>query len=574
MVAVAWMLAGAEPALAHAQLRATEPVAGASLAEGPSAVTVRFSQAVEASLGALRVYDSAARRVDDGQARHAQGDRSAVTVDVPALDRGTYVVTWRVVSSDAHSVRGAVTFHVGPVPPGDADALTRRLLAAQGGSALVGALWAAARALGFGALLVLVGGGAFMATSWAGGRVDRQVRRLLVGAAAALAVATAAGIGLQAAAGAGLPAADLLRAGVWSAAVETRFGRLSVARLAAVAALAWAGGRWLRASLSPAPTPTVEAATRAARPRILAAAAAAAAVALLATFALAGHAATGPWSGLAVVVDVVHLAAAAVWIGGLAVLAGVVLRGGVEVPVVVVAARRFSTVAFGAVAVVALTGAVQAWRQVSTPAALTSTTYGRLLVVKVGLVAVVVVLGWRSRQAARRSPVPTVPVLAGARAHAPTDARPATLSELRRSVGREALVAAAVVVAAALLVNLTPARIDHARPYSTEVEAGRILVSVTLDPARAGSTDLHLYTFDQAGSVLDVSLVTAEARLPSQDIGPLAVPVRRAGPGHFAAYGFVLPVPGAWEIDLDIIPRGDSPVADPAESATVEVVVR
>lgn len=38
--------------------------------------------------------------------------------------------------------------------------------------------------------------------------------------------------------------------------------------------------------------------------------------------------------------------------------------------------------------------------------------------------------------------------------------------------------------------------------------------------------------------------------MPAHDIPPLTVPLRRAGPGHFAAYGFTVPVAGTWELEL------------------------
>src|SRR5690606_31735343 len=113
-------------------------------------------------------------------------------------------------------------------------------------------------------------------------------------------------------------------------------------------------------------------------------------LALLATVSLAGHAGAGRLVGLAIATDIVHLAGVSLWLGGLAVLTFVVLRrdtAGLDHTGLERVVARFSSVAFVAVVAIAASGVVQAWRQLETWDALTGTSYGRLLLVKVGLVA-------------------------------------------------------------------------------------------------------------------------------------------------------------------------------------------
>lgn len=550
----------ASPAYAHAGLRSTRPTGGTAVDEAPLQVVLQFTQAVEVSLGAVRVFDASARRIDDGRARHAPGDASRVVVDLPEIDQGSYVVAWRIVSSDAHTARGAFTFTVGTAPSTEGEALARRLLAAGGGSPLAGALWVADRMLGFAALIVLVGGAFFVSAVWPAGSRSSRVRRLLGSAWAAAWATTAVGVGLQAVALSALPAADVLRPSVWSAAVDTRFGRLGLARLALLVLAAVLVGPRLRRAPERAKGAVVVAGG-----------------ALLATVSLAGHASSGAGAGLAVGVDVLHLGAASAWVGGLAMLGRAVLSrsagtGQAEAghwqhhaPYVAVVAR-FSRLAAWCVAVVVATGLYQSWRQVGTLDALTSTTYGRLLGLKVALVAGVVAVGWVSRDLLRRRlsvpalrvPAAVAAVAAGGVGGPSAVARPGngpdgdTMARLRRSVVAEVALAAAVVTAAALLANVAPARYTFARPYSTEVTAGPVLLNLTLDPARAGTTDLHVYALDPEGTVREVGDVFADLRLPAQEVGPIAVPLRRAGPGHFAAYSFTLPTRGTWELALEV----------------------
>jgi hypothetical protein len=98
-------------------------------------------------------------------------------------------------------------------------------------------------------------------------------------------------------------------------------------------------------------------------------------------------------------IDLLHVAAAAVWFGGLAALVFAVPKGtGV---IATSAARRFSTAALVSVIVVALTGGGRALAELSKVSQLWTTGYGRALVVKTVLLGVLVLLGWFSRSALR-----------------------------------------------------------------------------------------------------------------------------------------------------------------------------
>lgn len=116
---------------------------------------------------------------------------------------------------------------------------------------------------------------------------------------------------------------------------------------------------------------------------------------LAATWAMAEHASTGIQTGIAMPVDILHLLAVAVWLGGLAALLTALYRA----PSIEAAAvRRFSGIAFGSVVALAATGLYQSWRQVGSWSALTGTTYGQLLLAKIALVAVLIGIARVSRR--------------------------------------------------------------------------------------------------------------------------------------------------------------------------------
>lgn len=567
------------PAGAHAELLETSPAAGAALDEPPDEVLLRFSEAVEANAGGVRVFDSDGERLDSGDVHHPEGASSDVALDLPTLGDGSYVVTWRVVSADSHPVQGAFTFQVGETGPGEAtQALAEELLAAQGEDTAVGAAYAVTRALVFGALLLLVGGTAFVAGLWPAGAGHPVVRRLVACAWIGAVVSTALGIGLQGAYGAGLGLDAVVDLDVLREVVDTRFGVVWVARLALLALalpLVVALGRDLVAGRHPT--------------RLLTASLIGVGVALMATPGLSGHASSGRLVAAAVVADTAHLAAAAVWLGGLTLLAAVVLRrdSPYELDRVV---PRFSRLSFTAVVVIAGTGTFQAWRQLDSLDALNHTTYGRLLKVKLGAVAVLLGLAAISRSWVRRhyrlapatsagsespddsqgtaSPANTTAPAARAASDDPLGAgNPANpdgpgardgatvrISRLRRSVAAETAVAVVVLGVTSLLVNAVPGSQDMAQPYSTQVEVSDdLLADVVVDPAKAGPLDLHIYTLTPAGQPAPVETdVTMELRLAERDVGPLAVPLQRAGPNHFVAYGFDVPISGLWDLEITI----------------------
>lgn len=526
-------------ASAHTALQSTEPADGATLTASPSRVLLTFNQPVDAPAGGIRVFTADGARVDDGgDTSHGDGDRKTVSLDVPALSPGAYVVTWRVVSQDAHPLHGAFSFTVAappapvvPVVPGTAPAASTtttapppppdlRKFEVDGGSRVVGVLWGVVRFLVFLSLLVLVGGAAFVAWLWPAGWADRRARRLLFVAFVVALVSTLAGIGLQGAYGSGLGLADAFSPDVLRRVMGSRFGKVWLGRVGLLA-IFWAFlGMVRKRDTKPADVLLVLAVG----------------MVLLATPGFSGHAATGDLRLLALGVDAVHLAAAAVWLGGLAMLLVAVLRGpGAGEPAIALVVPRFSKIALAAVGVLVVTGSFQSWRQVRELDAMTSTTYGRTLMVKLGLFAALVALAAASRALVRgRRPLAE------------------TVGRLRANVLAEAAVAVVVLAVTASLVNAVPARIDVARPVTLDLEVGQVFVEATVDPAKAGTASLHVYTFTPTGQVTEVDDVRVSMRKGSRVV---KIPARRAGPGHFAAYGFAIPESGAWTFELTVGPN-------------------
>ena len=211
---------------------------------------------------------------------------------------------------------------------------------------------------------------------------------------------------------------------------------------------------------------------------------------------------------------------------------------------------RFSRLAFGAVITILVTGTFQSWRSVRSTAALTETTYGRLLIVKVVLFAVLVGLGALSRrvvQARYRVPAARLSFGPGAATDDPDRATVASCGG--QSAPRPSSPSSCWPSRPCWSTPSRPARRWPSRsaPRCAASWSGS---NVTVDPAKAGPTDLHIYTLSPTGSQQEVQDLTARFTLPSNDVGPLTVPVQRAGPGHFSAYNFNLPLRGQWKLEV------------------------
>jgi copper transport protein len=553
----------AAPASAHATLESTTPASGAALTHSPGRIVLHFDEQVEVSFGSIRVFNASSKRVDAGNATHVPSDSHSVQVDVPtSLPAGGYVVTWRVISADSHPVHGAFTFTIGSA--GAAAGLTgeaSQLLASSAGSKSVGIVFGVIRFLAFVAVAILIGGVVFAVAVWPGAREDRRARRILWAAFGAVVVLTGAAFAVQGSYGGGLPLSDAIKPSVLSAVWHTHFGRVYVSRLVLLAAAIPV----LAALLRRPPAERV--------PPWLVAFAGAIGVLIVGTWGEAGHAGTGTLVPVALPFDAIHLGGVSIWVGGLVMVLAVVLpasrRGvGSGMSPLRTALPRFSQWALGAVIAIAVTGVFAAWQQTRTWGALTSTPYGKLILYKTGGFAALILLasvsrsavhgglavpGMRTKTRIRRTaligPAPASPRSVGAMA---ADPDAAVASRLARAVGAEVAIAAVVLAFTAWLVNAQPAKSAYAAPYATQVKAGPDFVNAVVDPAKAGPLAVHMYVLDATGSLLDVPQVTATMSNASSGISGLKVPLNNAGPGHFVAYGFNVPIRGTWILNVTL----------------------
>ena len=98
---------------AHAFLDYASPAVGSSVPAAPPVVTLWFTQDLEPAFSDVTVTNEAGQRVDLGNAHIPQGSPAELQIGLKPLPRGTYTVSWHVVSVDTHPTEGTFTFEVG-----------------------------------------------------------------------------------------------------------------------------------------------------------------------------------------------------------------------------------------------------------------------------------------------------------------------------------------------------------------------------------------------------------------------------------------------------------------------------
>lgn len=315
-------------AAAHAVLLSSDPAAEAVLGAPPEAVTLRFNEPISPLTMNWLLPDGS----QTPATVTAQG--ATLLIAPPGMAAGSYVLSWRVASTDGHPVSGALVFAIG--------APTLSGVPASGPEPLV---WAAAavRGLIFATLALAAGGAAVAALTGPGTARLSRLSALVLLPLAAVALA--------------LHHVDR-GGGALTATLGSPYGvTLALAVLAAVLVLQH--GRWF--------------------------ALAAWIVAALA-FGASGHARTASGSGLAL--SALHGLALSFWIGGLPLL----LSPDAE------RLRRFSNIALPMVVLLIGSGAAMTLSLLPDPAALLQHLWGLILGAKLALVALMLALALRNRQ--------------------------------------------------------------------------------------------------------------------------------------------------------------------------------
>lgn len=105
------LLAATPSVFAHAHPKTMAPVPD-STGPAPTKISITFSEAVEPKFSSIKLTDIEGKSVDSEISKPAPGDPTTITLAVPSLPAGTYVVHWVNVSIDGHRLEGSYKFTV------------------------------------------------------------------------------------------------------------------------------------------------------------------------------------------------------------------------------------------------------------------------------------------------------------------------------------------------------------------------------------------------------------------------------------------------------------------------------
>lgn len=515
-----WAVVSAPVASAHATLLASTPPSGYSVPTAPTEITLDFDEAVSIGATPVTLSDTTGHPVALGpEALTLQGRRLTAPVTGP-LPQASYRAQWQVTADDGDLITGVLTFTVGAGPTPGA--------VAGGGSTLDGPVVIVGRWVLFAALALALGGavGDLLARrvagdvlargaagdAQAGGTVlDRSPPLLVVGGVAG--VVAVAGL---AANQVGLDASRLLTSPP-GRILAVELAGFTLTTVLAVITRTRAGATGIRRNRSGwvpllAVTPLA---------------------AVVAAEGVRAHPhASSPVLGT--VLTVVHLLAAAVWIGSLVQVLRVARawrghRGPTRLLV-----YGYARLALILVLVVVATGTAEAVLVLPSLTALLTSTYGRILLGKLAAVGVALALAVLARRRLWRS----------------VD-RP-TLTPLGRVTRSEPLAVATVLALTAVLVSAAPPAAVTATlpapppPVGLVVPAGTLAGQVTVLAAASqarlvlrlgvpGADAMGADTTDTRSSRSPVPDYQVAADLTAAGRSPQTVTLQGCGPGCFTA---------------------------------------
>lgn len=580
------MVAGAAaPATGHGILQGSSPRSNAVLPSSPPEVVLAFNEPIDETFSRVEILNSDGGRVGGPAQVSAGGRRMRVTL--PPLPPAIYTVRWRVLSAvDGHVTSGGFVFAVGEGRQPEGTPRTGERPAP---------LLVAARWLTLLAGLLLTGGVAYQAVildpvlrrlSPERALVVREaalprLRMLRVSSGVVFLAALAWGFIAHAAALLAGDAGTILRRAVlvplivetrggWSLLVRGFMAALLLMpdtaawRILRAAGLVWfvvlaaviiflGGPVALQGShvtvivlvaavygLASVMAAIILPGTRDVRIPEWRWIRPAAAGMLLWGFTLGSHAAAGGIS--ASIIDWLHLAAAAVWVGGLPTLL-VTFRGVPDterMPLARLLVPRVSQVAGVALLVIIVTGTAAAWRNVGALRRLVEAFYGRVLLTKLALVLLIVALGALNRFVFRPR------IASGQNGRA--------LTRFRLSVEVEVGLAAAILLVVAVLTITPPAAVTQpsreAHPVVLAGIADDLRVRLSISPAEPGWNDVEA-TVTRAEDGRPVTDAAVQVLLRAMDhVEDRAFGLAPSSGAYVASGDFL--GPGWWEVTVRV----------------------
>ena len=448
-------------------------------------------------------------RIDDAKAAVAPGDPWLYRITLPPVGAGLYTVSWRVMSADdGHVTEGAYVFVVGgtarSLPTADSQVI-----------AVTGWLDALARWIGMLSAAALIGMLTASGVFWRRQQPRVPSTRYILPCLVALLLAACYTLFAR------LQRLPVEESGWTSLALllSSNIGLLTAAKIGLALLLVGAlvgyrcvpRGRtwfWVLALFLT--------------------------VMLLVSDALVSHsAATVAWRGLAIGAEIVHLCGIALWLGGLGYFATLfwwsTFREQSPAAELAWAIPTFSLLAVGAVGLLTVSGLYLTRLHLGSFAQLLSTSYGRVLLAKLGVVATMLALGGYHQFIVHPRMLASLTPTAGG--------EDLVSQPFRKTLRIEALLGLLALLLAAVLGTTSPpviAPIPVAETFRQSQLVDGMQITIEVWPVRPGPNTIRLSINDGDGHALsDATAALLQLQVEDTETAPMGVALAREAPGIF-----------------------------------------
>jgi copper transport protein len=178
-------------------------------------------------------------------------------------------------------------------------------------------------------------------------------------------------------------------------------------------------------------------------------------------------------------------------------------------------------------------GVVQSLHLLPSLNSLTSTEYGRLLLLKTFLVVVTVGIGTLARKKLKAN----------------------SSGSIRSHLRREAVIAVIIVAITSLLVGTSPTKASDSatKVFSVTMVQQDVVADFTVSPTKVGPAEVHAIFTPPGGNLHPVVAMKLVLSLPSRKIPNIPVKLIQIGPNHWSGI-IELPFAGEWTMQARVSP--------------------
>ncbi|MFE3974883.1 MULTISPECIES: copper resistance CopC/CopD family protein [unclassified Peribacillus] len=504
------------PAMAsgHATVISSNPSPNEVMDTLPEKISIQFSENIQPAFHSLEVFSQDGDKIQiQDSAISEQSEKVLEAKWKGTIDEGIYYIKWRVVSSDGHPIEGTIPFQFGDstvlpnqeiskVNAGFPDSITVFL------QSLQYICFAALTGILFFQLSLMKGSRLFEASS--------RARLYLWLSYAGLAFSIFCSLPLKVTIDAGVGWADAFNGTFIKEVLNaTSFGTIWIIEILLLLLLFLVIYFMLENTLIKS-LPFLS--------FIIIAI-------LMVCKALTGHTAAVPNQVLAVLMDFLHLLSMALWLGGLlallVILPGLANRQADDKKTFYWSIiQRFSRWSFLFVIILIISGIYSSLQHVPTIHSLINTTYGQLLLAKIGLMLVMIVLGafhyFRGKKRVKK---------------------------LGYSVGMEFGLGIVVLIVAALLTNVQTAMSSPGPIEKTLLTEENNEVTLMVTPNKVGDNLIQVDLSNGGKPIAEIEQLTITMQPVDTPGGEIKLQMKEKSTGTFASKS-ILTMPGKWNIHI------------------------